>query len=33
MADIDMRKGEPIELPADYEEFRNFLLKNVKTRD
>ncbi|HRT27241.1 MAG TPA: threonine synthase [Syntrophales bacterium] len=33
MMDLDMRKGEPIELPADYEEFRYFLWKNLKTRE
>ena len=33
MKDIDQRKGEPIFLPNDYEEFKAYLLKHLKSDD
>jgi threonine synthase len=33
MKDIDQREGEPIFLPNDYEEFKAYLLKHLKSSD
>jgi threonine synthase len=33
MKDIDQRKGEPVFLPNDYEEFKAYLLKHLKSND